>query len=486
MFNSFTFLHHIILQILPIKHTVFCFYVYICSLRPIIRPTSQLSNKHHCLILDISSLPTEIRFKQKMERYLYGIDFGTSNSVLSIYDSEKNAVIETITVPSILYFPADHDPSTPVKSFVGKEAIESYISDGMRGRFMKSIKRVLPRSSFIETRIHSRIYTASDLVALILKDLKTKADTIIGEECNKAVIGRPVYFDDDNKAMDQLAQKRLLKAAELAGLEDVRFQYEPIGAAFAYEKTISRKENVLVADLGGGTTDFTYIKLDPARSGVKDRREDILATGGIYIGGDSFDSAFMWEQGTPHFGKGVLYESMPGKFIDLPFVFFTNICSWEKMNFFNGQKAQIDLKKYYGYTKNNEKLKNLMTLTEHNLGYSVFQAIEKTKIELSKTQESVFEYSNMGIDISDCISVAHYNEIIQKDIVKIQKYLEKFLASHHIDSETIDTLFLTGGTSMVAAIQELFKTKFPKVSIKSDDNFISVAKGLALSGYLFE
>lgn len=421
-----------------------------------------------------------------MNRFIYGIDFGTSNSALSIYDEKEDAVIATITVPSILYFPADHKPTEPVSFYIGKEAISKYIEDGMKGRFMKSIKRVLPNSSFVDTRIHSQLYSASDLVTLILKDLKAKADAIVGYDCQKVIMGRPVFFDDDNAAKDALAQKRLLKAAENAGFSQIRFQFEPIGAAFAYERKISRKEKVLVADLGGGTTDFTFIDLDPNKTGQKDRSEDILATGGIYIGGDSFDSAFMWDKGTPYFGRGVLYESMPGKFLDLPLVFFTNICSWEKMNFFHGLKAQIELRKYYTYTKQNEKLKNLITLTDNNLGYSIFQAIEKTKIELSENITSDFSYSKLGIEIEEHVSLENYNAIIAKDLNKISQYLDKFLLRHKINTSEVDTLFLTGGTSLVSGIQELFKSKFPNTNIKSDDNFISVAKGLAYSGYLFE
>jgi len=421
-----------------------------------------------------------------MSGFLYGIDFGTSNSVLSIFDEEKKEIIDTISVPSILYFPEDYDPSKPLLYFVGEDAIHGYIKDGMKGRFMKSIKRVLPRSSFVETRIHNKTFNASGLITLIIKELKDKADAIIGEECQKAVIGRPVFFDDDSSINDDLAQKRLLKAAELAGLKDIRFQFEPIGAAFAYEKTISKKENVLVADLGGGTTDFTYITLDPKRIFEKDRRSDILATGGIYIGGDSFDSAFMWEKGTPYFGRGVMYESMPGKTVDVPPSFFNNICSWEKLNFFNGLKVQNDLRQYYVYTKQNEKIKNLITLTENKLGYSVFQSIEKTKEELSETTSSLFVYNKLGIEIQENISLDEYNKIIDRDMKKINKYLDSFLIKNNIQLEAIDTLFLTGGTSLVAAVQELFRTKFPHISIKSDDNFISVAKGLAYSGYLFE
>lgn len=421
-----------------------------------------------------------------MDRFLYGIDFGTSNSALSIYDQEKKEIIETLTVPSILYFPADHLPYEEIQYSVGKEAVTAYVNEGMKGRFMKSIKRVLPRHSFIDTRVHNQLYTASDLVALILKELKAKADHITGYDCKKAVLGRPVYFDDDNTAYDALAQKRLLKAANDAGLTEVKFQFEPIGAAFAYERTLSKKEKVLVADLGGGTTDFTFIELDPSQIDQKDRRSAIIASGGIYIGGDSFDSTFMWEKGTPYFGKGVTYESMPGKFLEVPLVFFTNICSWEKMNFFHGQKALNDLNKYYAYTKQNEKLKNLLTLSEHNLGYSIFQAIEKTKIDLSADDCTSFAYHSMGVDIEEPISLEDYNGIIKKDVQKIGDYLDRFLATHKITPEDIDSLFLTGGTSMVVAIQNMFKAKFPHVSIKSEDNFISVAKGLAYCGYLFE
>jgi len=421
-----------------------------------------------------------------MGSFLYGIDFGTSNSALSIYDEEKKEIVTTLSVPSLLYFPADHLPGDPVRYFVGKEAITEYIKEGMTGRFMKSIKRVLPRHQFVDTKIHSDRYTASDLVALILKELKAQADAIIGYDCKKAVMGRPVFFDDDNTAFDALAQKRLLKAANDAGLTQVHFQYEPIGAAFAYERSIKKKEKVLVADLGGGTTDFTYIELDPSQIGQKDRRSAIKASGGIYIGGDSFDSAFMWEKGTPYFGKGVQYESMPGKFLEVPLIYFTDICSWEKMNFFHGQKVLLELQKYFSYTHQNEKLKNLLTLTEHNLGYSVFQSIEKSKIDLSQAGETTFAYSNMGIDIQEEVSLECYNRLIQKEIEKIERYLDVFLAKNKINAAEIDSLFLTGGTSLVVAVQEMFRKKLPHVAIKSEDNFISVAKGLAYCGYLFE
>lgn len=421
-----------------------------------------------------------------MSKFLYGIDFGTTNSALSIFDEDKKQIISTISIPSLIYFKHALTSADNGNYVVGEKAIEEYLSDGMKGRFIKSIKQILSRTTFTETRIQNRRYNASDLVTLILKDLKETADAIIGSDCTKAIIGRPVFFDNDDSQKDTLAQTRLKKAAENAGFTEVRFQFEPIGAAFAYEKTISKKEKVLVADLGGGTTDFTYLILDPEKVGAKDRKNDMIASGGIYIGGDSLDSAFMWEKGTPYFGKNTQYEATRGQILNVPKSLFANICSWDKMNFFNGQKIKKDIEDYYYFSGYDKKFKNLITLIEHNLGYSVFQSIEKTKIELSDDPSSDFKYSNLGIEINETITLSEYNSIIIKDVQRISDYLDKFLLTYDINPQEIDCLFMTGGTSMVKAIQGLFRSKFPHIPINSGDNFKSVAMGLAYSGYLFE
>lgn len=421
-----------------------------------------------------------------MKRFLYGIDFGTTNSALAIYDEDSKEIHSTIIIPSLIYFYHQLNTGGEKNYVVGEDAINAYLSDGMKGRFIKSIKQILSRSSFTETRIHNRRYNASDLVAIILKELKGRADKIVGQEVEKAIIGRPVFFDDDNVQKDTLAQNRLSKAAEMAGFTQVRFQFEPIGAAFAYEKTLTKKEHVLVGDLGGGTTDFTYLVLDPAKVGSKDRKKDMMATGGIYIGGDSFDSAFMWERGTPYFGKHTTYEATPGKVLTVPKSLFANICSWDQMNFFNGQRIKKDIDDYYYFSEKDRKFKNLITLIENNLGYSVFQAIERTKITLSSEAQTQFSYHQMEIDIEEEVSLADYQQIIKKDVDRIAVYLEEFMTANHIEVEKIDSLFLTGGTSMVASIQDLFKNKFPHLTLNSGDNFKSVAKGLAYSGYLFE
>ena len=421
-----------------------------------------------------------------MKRFLYGIDFGTTNSALAIYDEASKEIHSTIIIPSLIYFYQQPKAENDKNYVVGEEAISAYLNDGMKGRFIKSVKQILSRSSFTETRIHNRRYNASDLVAIILKELKDRADQLTGQDCGKAVIGRPVFFDDDDVQKDTLAQTRLNKAAEIAGFVDVRFQFEPIGAAFAYERTLAKKENVLVADLGGGTTDFTYLVLDPERAGNKNRKNDMMATGGIYIGGDSFDSAFMWEKGTPYFGKYTRYEATPGKVLTVPKSLFANICSWEQMNFFNGPRIKKDIEDYYYFSGKDRKFRNLITLIDHNLGYSVFQAIEKTKITLTNADSAMFSYHKMDIKIDEKVPLTAYEQIIAKDVNNIDSYLDEFMLQHRIDPKNIDSLFLTGGTSLVTSIQNLFKNKFPHVNLNSGDNFKSVAKGLAYSGYLFE
>ncbi|WP_183572962.1 Hsp70 family protein [Mucilaginibacter sp. X5P1] len=421
-----------------------------------------------------------------MKKFLYGIDFGTTNSVLAIYDEEAGALQGTVMIPSLIYFYQQPGPGSTPNYVAGEAAITAYLADGMRGRFIKSVKQILSKSSFTETRIQNKRYNAADLVAIILKELKARADQVTGQDCRKAVIGRPVFFDDDDVQKDTLAQTRLSKAVALAGFDEVRFQFEPIGAAFVYEQTLTKKENVLVADLGGGTTDFTYLVLDPEKVGSQDRKNDMIASGGIYIGGDSFDSAFMWEKGTPYFGKYTQYEATPGKILTVPKSLFVNICSWEQMNFFNGPRIKKDIDDYYYFSGRDPQFKNLVTLIENNLGYSVFQAIEQTKITLSTKDTTLFSYDQMDIIIDEEITLPAYEQLIAKDVSRIADYLDEFMRQNGIGPGNIDSLFLTGGTSMVGSIQKLFQNRFPHVNLNSGDNFQSVAKGLAYSGYLFQ
>lgn len=419
-----------------------------------------------------------------MSKYVYGIDFGTSNSAISIIDTTTNEIVQTFNESSLIFFPEPKQRNAPLTHFVGQEAIERYVADNMRGRFMKSIKRILPRTGFKETRVYNKKYKAEDLVCIILQYLKAKADHFVQEDIRTAVFGRPVIFDED-PAKDQLAQDRLSKAAKLAGFEAIAFQMEPIAAAFTYERAIDKEEKVLVADLGGGTSDFTLMKLNPSKSKEADRKEDIIGQGGIYIGGDNFDSAIMWDKGTYHFGRGLTYKDYE-TVVEVPNSFYHNISSWEKMNFFDTLKLQTALDKFHYLTGRHPRFQNLITLVRENLGYAVFQSIEKAKIELSEKDKVSFGYQQSGIEFDEPISIeAFSNDIIGEDIDKIHSYLLDFLDQSGTQPAEIDTLFMTGGTSMVLPIRKLMIDLFGEAAIKSGDNFNSVSNGLAYSHLLF-
>ncbi len=416
-----------------------------------------------------------------MKKYIYGIDFGTTNSALSILDTEANTIVKTFNESSILFF-IQQQNSSQIATFVGQPAIEAYLENGMTGRFMKSIKRILPRTSFVDTKVYTKKYTAADLVTLILQYLKDKADAFIGENITEIILGRPVVFDED-PAKDKVAQERLEKAALKAGFTTISFQMEPIAAAFAYERTLAHDETVLVADIGGGTSDFTVMKLGPEKYKNRARKQDIVAQGGIYIGGDSFDSAYMSKALVPYFGKNVLYESSPGKMLEVPGVLFDNITSWEKMNFFNVHKLVRDIERYYIYAAKSEKLMNLRVLVEKNLGYSLFREIEKTKITLSNTDISNFHFAKESIDIAETTTIDEYNEIIGGSIGKIGNYLDGFLAANNIKAAEIDTVFITGGSAQVRALKNLMGEKFGDEKLRSGDYLNSVSQGLAWSYY---
>jgi hypothetical chaperone protein len=416
-----------------------------------------------------------------MQKYIYGIDFGTSNSALAILDIETRQAVKLFTVPSLLFFQEPKERGEFTRVAVGQDAIDQYVQNRMNGRFMKSIKKVLPNKSFIDTRIGNRMYKAEDLVAFILRHLKSMADEFLGEDIKTAVIGRPVVFDEDSEK-DALAQTRLEKAAKIAGFEKIHFQLEPIGAAYTYERQIEKSELVLVADFGGGTSDFSLMRLDPEAKNLANRKSDIIGQGGIYIGGDNFDSDIMWHKGTPHFGRGVKEEFTPGKPLDLPLSYFQNICSWEKMNFLDTLRMKLSIEKSYQYSGKDHRVKNLQILISENLGYSFFKEIEKAKITLTHEEKAELSFQNHGIEIEEEVSLTEFkDEIIAQNLSKIEEYLDRFLEEKGIAKESIDVVFMTGGTSLIKPLNQIFKDKFGEDKLKSGDNFNSVAMGLAYS-----
>jgi hypothetical chaperone protein len=408
-----------------------------------------------------------------LTKHIYGIDFGTSNSVLAALNTGTKEIVRLNSQSSLIYF------QDAGNIFIGNQAIEKYISNNMQGRLLKSIKTLLPQSSFSFTYIYGKKYTAEDLVSLILAFLKAEADRFLGEDVKELILGRPVVFSED-KECDKLAEKRLLMAAKKAGFEKIWFQFEPIAAGFLYEYSLEEPETVLIGDFGGGTSDFTLMQLDKNKIHLRDRRGDILKTGGVHIGGDDFDAGIMWNKLTPYFGYGLKYDSY-GKMLDLPVHIFRTICEWEQMAFLKEGKIRKQLDNYYQYTNKNPALHRLMSLIDNNLGFSLFRTIEKAKISLSASEISGIDFNQADIEIREVLGLEEFNLFIEDEIHKIGMFLTKFLQEVHMDPEQIDHVFLTGGTSSSAAVMKIFNERFPHHKIHRGDNFNSVAQGLALS-----
>jgi hypothetical chaperone protein len=410
-----------------------------------------------------------------LSQYIYGLDFGTSNSVLAILNTSSREIVKVFAESSLIYF------QDAQNCYLGSKAIQKYIENNMSGRLLKSIKTLLPQSRFTFTYIYGKKYTAEDLVVLILKHLKSQADEFIGENITTVVMGRPVVFSEDPEE-DRLAEKRLLIAARKAGFENIAFQYEPIAAGFLYEQSINKPETVLIGDFGGGTSDFTLMKLDKNKMKNGDRKSDIIHTGGIHIGGDDFDAQIMWNKLVPYFGYGLKYDSM-GKMLDLPVHIFRTLCEWEQMAFLKEGKIRRKLDEYHRYTNYNPAINRLIFFIDNNLGFSMFQDIEKAKIELSSESIAEIIYQRSLIDINVKVALEEFNLFIEKELSKIDSFITTFLEEANIKPEDVDNVFLTGGTSSIGAVIDIFNRKFSREKIHSGDNFNSVALGLALSYY---
>ncbi len=416
--------------------------------------------------------------------FIYGIDFGTSNSSVTIWDVEGRRLVRDPRIAgvesSFMYFPYSLRREPPL---IGDAAKLRYVEDRMRGRFFQAIKTILPNRTFTETIVNNQSFSLEDLIAFFLRHLKRKADAVTGQDVRRVVMGRPAVFSVEPEE-DQLAEERLLRAAKLAGFEEIHFQYEPIAAAFAYEARVERPECVLVGDFGGGTTDFTVVKLDPARQGRTDRLDDILATGGLPVAGNKYDSATMWHKVAPHFGRNATYESW-GKRLPVPDSLHRQICQWDQIVFLRNPKTLDLLWRLENSSDDPPAFDRFRALITENQGFALFQVIEAAKIRLTREDVAPLRFTHPRIPIEDQLTLAEFNRNSADLTAGIMEYFDPFLRRAGITPAGVDTVFLTGGTSLIRSLRQEFITRFGAGRIRDGGEFTSVGDGLALSAPLF-
>jgi hypothetical chaperone protein len=416
--------------------------------------------------------------------HVCGLDFGTSNTAAALPNGTVLPIAPGTAEPrlfrSVLFFPEDERTV-----YTGAEAITRYLEDNS-GRFIQSVKSFLHSRSFRATQVHGRTWTIEDLVAVLLRRVREAAGAHLGSQPEAVMLGRPALFSSEPEA-DVLAEQRLRKAAELAGFTRIQFLIEPIAAALAYEAQLSRDELVLVADFGAGTTDLTLMRLGPSRRERLDRKPDVVGSTGVRIGGDRFDAEIMRHKLLPRFGAGTTYKvrGFTDKRLPVPQHVMAKLLSWHEMSFIREKSTQELLELMLESSDKPETAEALYDLVMENLGYRLFRAIEAVKVRLSQEEEATLDFEEARIQLHERITRAEFNAFCQPLLTELEQVTQELLDRCSGAGE-IDAVFLTGGSSQIPAVRQLYVDRFGEERVRTADAFTSVAEGLGRASAALE
>jgi hypothetical chaperone protein len=409
---------------------------------------------------------------------LYAIDFGTSNSLLC------GVTARAVDQPLALD-PSASDPSvfrsilfySEAKQWhFGAEALERYVADGMRGRFLRSLKRFLPMPSFEETRVGSRAVRLEELIGVFLREMRKRANHHYGVDVRRALFGRPARFADSDEN-DALAEERLGAAAQFAGFDEVHFCPEPTAAAYDFRSRLTEPKVVLVADFGGGTSDYTVARLTPGQDDV-----EVLAIGGVSVAGDAFDGAIMRHKVSRHFGADVKYKVPFGSnVLSMPRPLMESLCSPADTCLL----AQRDIMTFLRDIKSGSLGKNdkqhidqLLCLVEDSLGFQLFESIEHAKRALSDAPVTELRFDYPGIDIAEPITQSEFQHFSKPQVDTILASLDRTLTQSGLGAAGIDLVCCTGGTARVAALAAGIQSRFGAEKLVRLRSLHSVIQGL--------
>ena len=404
-----------------------------------------------------------------------GIDFGTSNSTVGWLRPGVETLIaledDKITLPSVVFF--NIEERRPV---YGRLALHEYL-EGYEGRLMRSLKSLLG-SKLIkhDTSVLGTAMPFKDLLGLFINQLKQRAEATAGREFEEVVLGRPVFFVDDDPLADQEAENTLTDVARAIGFKEVSFQYEPIAAAFDYESTIEREELVLIVDIGGGTSDFSLVRLSPERRGMDNRQDDILATGGVHVGGTDFDKQLSLQGVMPLFGYGSRMKS--GAY--MPTSHHMNLATWHTINSVYAQKTQIALNSMRYDIVDTGGIDRLFKLIEQRAGHWLAMEIEETKIELTHNESRHVPLDRVEPGLSVELSRALFEASIDNQLERIRTSVGNLLVSAGVSVEQVDTVFFTGGSSGIPALRQSVAAMLPNANHVEGNIFGSIGSGLAI------
>lgn len=412
-----------------------------------------------------------------------GIDFGTSNSTVGIWQDNK-ATLSPLennhtTIPTAIFFDYE-DPAT----LYGREAVATYI-EGVEGRLMKSLKSVLGSSLMEEKTIINRQRTSFvEIIGSFLKHLKITAEAQAGTPLENVVLGRPVYFVDGNDEADRSAQNALEQAARDQGFRDIQFQYEPIAAALDFEQTVSEEKLAFIVDIGGGTSDFSIVKVSPENKIKKDRRDDVLANLGVHIGGTDFDRELDLAKIMPYLGyKSEVWNFTKTEKLLAPNDYYVSLATWNLINNMYKKERMEDVKKLQRFSLAPELIKRLLNVLSEKHGHRILTDIEKAKISLSDTEQTEILLPYIDQKLKTKIAKTEFEETINKLKDRILRTVNNTLAQADISSDDIDVVFLTGGSTSIPFIRQEILSCFSNAQHIKGDLFGSVGTGLTIEAH---
>ncbi|MDH0625610.1 Hsp70 family protein [Pseudomonas chengduensis] len=404
-----------------------------------------------------------------------GIDFGTSNSTVGWFRPGQDSLLPLedgkITLPSVIFF--NTEERRPV---YGRLALHEYL-EGYEGRLMRSLKSLLGSKLLkTETTVLGSALPFKDLLGFFIGELKKRAEAQAERPFEEVVLGRPVFFVDDDPAADQEAQNTLVAVAHKLGFKDVSFQYEPIAAAFDYESNLDREELVLIVDIGGGTSDFSLVRLAHERHHLAERQDDILATGGVHIGGTDFDKQLSLAGVMPLFGYGSRMKSDAF----MPTSYHLNLATWHTINAVYAQKTQLALQNMRYDIVDATGIDRLFGLIEQRAGHWLAMQVEESKIALSEQDARPIDLSRVEPGLVAELTRPLFENAIEPLLERIRASLTQLLADAGVAADQVDTLFFTGGSSGVPALRQSVAAMLPKARSVEGNTFGSIGSGLAI------
>jgi hypothetical chaperone protein len=404
-----------------------------------------------------------------------GLDFGTSNSTVGIIDAGKPRLVPVedtkVTIPSAIFFSFEDD-----QTYFGRKAIGEYI-DGAEGRLMRALKSVLGTALMNDsTRIKSRSMSFIDIMGTFIAHLKAQAEHEMGEDIPNVVMGRPVQFVDDNPEADAEAQGQLEKAVKAQGFKHITFQFEPIAAALDYEQQVGEEQLALIVDIGGGTSDFSIVRVSPERAKTVDRRDDILANMGVHVGGTDFDRMLSMAKIMPHLG----YRTPLRSGLDTPSSYYFDLATWQRINWLYNKKTLIDLRHVRYEAQHPELINRFISIIESRQGHNLASKVEEAKILLTQEHSATIDLSKVINQLSVTITREELNAAIERGVERIVTTVQNTLDQAALKAADIQALFLTGGSTQIPIIKDSIVKMFPGVKVIEGDMFGSVGLGLAL------